>query len=138
MARVTGLEPATSGVTGRHSNQLSYTRNILEKASPLSPADRACPFDERLTMLFGLWCQAGSKTNRMRPDFCECCIVDSGKQPPLPRPHGAPVRLPRAIFTGRRKKDEKNVETLLRFFFDPHRSPPPTRRVTNLQDAKGD
>ena len=29
MARVTGLEPATSGVTGRHSNRLSYTR-ILE------------------------------------------------------------------------------------------------------------
>jgi hypothetical protein len=29
MARVTGLEPATSGVTGRHSNQLSYTRAFL-------------------------------------------------------------------------------------------------------------
>ena len=26
MAGATGLEPATSGVTGRHSNQLSYTR----------------------------------------------------------------------------------------------------------------
>ena len=31
MARVTGLEPATSGVTGRHSNQLSYTRIPLRK-----------------------------------------------------------------------------------------------------------
>ena len=29
MARSTGLEPATSGVTGRHSNQLSYDRAVL-------------------------------------------------------------------------------------------------------------
>ena len=28
MARLTGLEPATSGVTGRHSNQLSYNRSL--------------------------------------------------------------------------------------------------------------
>src|ERR671933_724991 len=27
VARVTGLEPATSGVTGRRSNRLSYTRS---------------------------------------------------------------------------------------------------------------
>jgi hypothetical protein len=33
MARVTGLEPATSGVTGRHSNRLSYTRASWTKRS---------------------------------------------------------------------------------------------------------
>gem|GEM_PF-6550038 len=32
VARVTGLEPATSGVTGRHSNQLSYTRVPIRSA----------------------------------------------------------------------------------------------------------
>ena len=35
MARVTGLEPATSGVTGRHSNRLSYTRALTSE--PLGP-----------------------------------------------------------------------------------------------------
>ncbi len=33
MARVTGLEPATSGVTGRRSNQVSYTRTPLQVAA---------------------------------------------------------------------------------------------------------
>jgi hypothetical protein len=36
MARVTGLEPATSGVTGRHSNRLSYTR-ALRRRRPEMP-----------------------------------------------------------------------------------------------------
>ena len=30
MARLTGLEPATPGVTGRYSNQLSYNRALAE------------------------------------------------------------------------------------------------------------
>jgi hypothetical protein len=44
MARVTGLEPAASGVTGRRSNQLSYTRVLMaakyDTASVLSMAER--------------------------------------------------------------------------------------------------
>jgi hypothetical protein len=44
MARVTGLEPAASGVTGRRSNQLSYTRVLMaakyDTAPPLSMAER--------------------------------------------------------------------------------------------------
>ena len=40
MARVTGLEPAASGVTGRRSNQLSYTRVLAlgaGEAAPIGP-----------------------------------------------------------------------------------------------------
>ena len=36
MARVTGLEPAASGVTGQRSNQLSYTRLCFNKARLLA------------------------------------------------------------------------------------------------------
>ena len=41
MARATGLEPATSGVTGRHSNQLSYARTAWSPRRGVSPGDGA-------------------------------------------------------------------------------------------------
>ena len=37
MAGVTGLEPAASGVTGRRSNQLSYTPNLSFRAMYFTP-----------------------------------------------------------------------------------------------------
>ena len=41
MARLTGLEPATPGVTGRYSNQLSYNRVIGCLFIRLSPVKRS-------------------------------------------------------------------------------------------------
>ena len=38
VARLTGLEPATSGVTGRHSNQLSYNRAVKGDISKCAQA----------------------------------------------------------------------------------------------------
>lgn len=40
LARVTGLEPATSGVTGRHSNRLSYTRALTSTYKACSSLGR--------------------------------------------------------------------------------------------------
>lgn len=65
MARVTGLEPATSGVTGRHSNRLSYTRALSGKSWPLAPLSVSigvAPFDERLITGFSGECQARLET----------------------------------------------------------------------------
>jgi hypothetical protein len=45
---VTGLEPATSGVTGRHSNQLSYTR------SPALPLGKGLPKLRQVARVTGL------------------------------------------------------------------------------------
>jgi hypothetical protein len=58
MARVTGLEPATSGVTGRHSNQLSYTRTFPER-------DRITARCEASFRRFVFGCQGKADTNVM-------------------------------------------------------------------------
>ena len=40
MARLTGLEPATPGVTGRYSNQLSYNRAFWVYVRSVCPDQR--------------------------------------------------------------------------------------------------
>ena len=40
--RETGLEPATSGVTGRCSNQLNYSRNQINGRNRTRTYDRLC------------------------------------------------------------------------------------------------
>ena len=37
MAGTTGLEPATSAVTGQRSNQLSYVPNLVIESGPTAP-----------------------------------------------------------------------------------------------------
>ena len=58
MADRTGLEPATSGVTGRHSNQLNYR-------------SAAATF----LLLFFSWV-------RLRTMFCSKVVGDDGIEPP--------------------------------------------------------
>ncbi len=41
VARLTGLEPATPGVTGRYSNQLSYNRPLHTPLPELSAGSRS-------------------------------------------------------------------------------------------------
>ncbi len=43
MARLTGLEPATPGVTGRYSNQLSYNRPLSARTLARTPASIMVP-----------------------------------------------------------------------------------------------
>ncbi len=53
VAGVTGLEPATSGVTGRHSNQLSYTPVLVQRVV-IDPLKTKSP----VIKTAGLLCQA--------------------------------------------------------------------------------
>ena len=67
MAGATGLEPATSGVTGRRSNQLSYAPAALDLRRAL------LPFRPR-----------GVKYTRERSTRLVGMVGDEGLEPPTP------------------------------------------------------
>jgi hypothetical protein len=86
MARVTGLEPATSGVTGRHSNQLSYTRAFPD----IERQKRQC---ERSFRGWKVDCQALAAT-QIRGKFTEARDLRlRGETPRTPRTDGRLAQL---------------------------------------------
>src|SRR3954451_24488165 len=86
MARVTGLEPAASGVTGRRSNQLSYTRVLMaakyDTALALSMAERKESVIQYLTGLFL------KEKNRTIPTLWRQRYEEEVRQLTAPRLHG--------------------------------------------------
>jgi hypothetical protein len=67
MAGATGLEPATSGVTGRRSNQLSYAPAAVDRQRALLPL----PLE-------------GVKHTRRRDCRFVVMVGDEGFEPPTP------------------------------------------------------
>ena len=67
MAGATGLEPATSGVTGRRSNQLSYAPAILDLRRAVLPVP-----------------PGGVKYTRRHGSRLVGVVGDEGLEPPTP------------------------------------------------------
>jgi hypothetical protein len=107
MARLTGLEPATSGLTARCSNQLSY--------SPMAPATGLEPVTSRLTA--GRYCQlsyAGMESQRFAvrsgPGALPAFVAGTGLEPAhlrLMRPAPYPAWLPRSSGDGSRTRNPR-------------------------------
>ena len=94
MARVTGLEPATSGVTGRHSNRLSYTRalDLSDREDTMKPDRRrrfaACFEMARVT---GLEPATSGVTGRHSNRLSYTRILSSNPVPEHPPRTGWPL-----------------------------------------------
>ena len=99
MARVTRLELATSGVTGRRSNQLSYTRICTCMGGEAAQVEELCiSVNYTLAIIPHI-----SHPRRSGPDFPAACrlvaVVDplvaepSGRVPPLPDMAGVPASI---------------------------------------------
>ena len=103
MARVTGLEPAASGVTGRRSNQLSYTRawrGRATRAGPLAVNKRRSPLARLFSSSSPTWVSVPSSNRKPAMSGVPAAakivlkMISSGTassapgRPPHPRPEG--------------------------------------------------
>ena len=81
MARSTGLEPATSGVTGRHSNQLSYDRAVSCNmiGNMILPAPSQAGYSSLISRRDRRVCLPCLTRRNRRAAAC-CCAVASGGQ----------------------------------------------------------
>jgi hypothetical protein len=71
MAGVTGLEPAASGVTGRRSNQLSYTPISCHREGAPHVRQRLCQVNRPASAARGFSC-----------DLMAVVVGDDGIEPP--------------------------------------------------------
>ena len=77
LAGVTGLEPATSGVTGRRSNQLSYTPEL--RKSQEKNQDFAAPFTAPAKAVSS---KLASDARAIRALPAQRLVGDDGFEPP--------------------------------------------------------
>jgi hypothetical protein len=93
MARATGLEPATPGVTGRYSNRLSYARAIFNLTpESLSKAGVIPPTHHRVKAIKRSLCRIAAGLLSVRP--LQPCFERDDGQKAAPKATGPCTELP--------------------------------------------